>query len=249
MTFSIVARCPDTGLLGVAVSSAVPAVGSMCPFVRANVGSISTQSWVNPYLAIRALNMMEAGASAQESLDTVLQADDARDLRQIGLVDSRGQAASWTGGACTEWAGHIVGNGFAIQGNMLVSQGTVDAMEKAFMHAIHNDLSERLLCALEAGQLAGGDKRGRQSACLKVIAEEDYPSKNYVACTTLQNFSFYPLLSPCPSGLAREHLPPNRSYACWRYRRPIDQGEVAVRNEDHARTDELYKRMTRISQY
>ena len=175
MTFSIVARCPDTGLLGVAVSSAVPAVGSMCPFVRANVGSISTQSWVNPYLAIRALNMMEAGASAQESLDTVLQADDARDLRQIGLVDSRGQAASWTGGACTEWAGHIVGNGFAIQGNMLVSQGTVDAMEKAFMHAIHNDLSERLLCALEAGQLAGGDKRGRQSACLKVIAEEDYP--------------------------------------------------------------------------
>src|SRR3954464_3137982 len=107
MTFSIVAHCPRTGQLGVAVSTAVPAVGAMCPFIKAGVGAVSTQSWVNPYLAIDALKLMEDGASGPEALDQVLARDDSKDLRQIGVVDAQGRSASWSGPGCTPWFGHI----------------------------------------------------------------------------------------------------------------------------------------------
>jgi uncharacterized Ntn-hydrolase superfamily protein len=174
MTFSIVARCPRTGQLGVAVSTAVPAVGAMCPYVRAGVGAVSTQSWVNPYLAIEALDLMANGKPAQQALDAVLAADDATQLRQIGVVDAQGRSASWTGSGCTEWCGHIVGPGFAVQGNMLVGEATITAMEAAFRGSEPLDLPERLLLSMEAGQAAGGDKRGRQSASLIVYEREDY---------------------------------------------------------------------------
>jgi uncharacterized Ntn-hydrolase superfamily protein len=174
MTFSIVAHCPRTGQLGVAVSTAVPAVGSMCPYVRAGVGAVSTQSWVNPYLAIDALDLMASGNSAQQALDGVLASDDATQLRQIGVVDAQGRAASWTGGACTEWCGHVTGPHFAVQGNMLVGEATITAMAAAFLGSEPLDLAERMLLAMEAGQAAGGDKRGRQSASLKVYEREDY---------------------------------------------------------------------------
>ena len=104
-TFSIVAFCPRSGQLGVAVSTAVPAVGSMCPYVKAGVGAVSTQSWVNPYLAIEALRLMDAGHAAADALAAVLERDDAKDLRQIGIVDARGRAAAWSGAACTQWFG------------------------------------------------------------------------------------------------------------------------------------------------
>lgn len=175
MTFSIVARCPRTGQLGVAVSTAVPAVGAMCPYVRPRVGAASTQAWVNPYLAIEALDRMAHGAPAPEALTAVLATDDARDLRQIGLVDARGHAASWSGELCTDWFGHIVGDEFAVQGNMLVGEPTVSAMADAYREVPTHALAERLLCAMEAGQAAGGDKRGRQSASLIVYDAEDYP--------------------------------------------------------------------------
>lgn len=175
MTFSIVARCPRTGQLGVAVSTAVPAVGALCPFVRAGVGAVSTQSWVNPYLALGALDRMAAGDTAQVALDAVLASDDSRDLRQIGVVDAKGGAAAWSGERCTGWFGHLVGDGFAVQGNMLVGEATIREMVNAFTASSGLDLAERLLLALEAGQRAGGDKRGRQSASLRVHATEDYP--------------------------------------------------------------------------
>lgn len=175
MTFSIVAHCPRTGQLGVAVSTAVPAVGALCPFVRAGVGAVSTQSWVNPYLALGALDRMASGATAQAALDAVLAADDARDLRQIGVVDVSGRAAAWSGDRCTDWHGHLVGDGFSVQGNMLVSEATLQEMARAFTASAGLDLAERLLLALEAGQRAGGDKRGRQSASLRVHESEDYP--------------------------------------------------------------------------
>jgi uncharacterized Ntn-hydrolase superfamily protein len=174
MTFSIVAHCPRTGQLGVAVSTAVPAVGAMCPYVRAGVGAVSTQSWVNPYLAIEALALMEGGHPGPEALEAVLSRDDAKDLRQMGVVDAQGRAASWSGKSCTDWFGHIVGPHFAVQGNMLVGETTISAMAAAFRGSEPLDLAERMLLAMEAGQAAGGDKRGRQSASLKVCEREDY---------------------------------------------------------------------------
>jgi uncharacterized Ntn-hydrolase superfamily protein len=174
-TFSIVAHCARSGMLGVAVSTAVPAVGSMCPFVKAGVGAVSTQSWVNPYLAIEALRLMEDGKSGPEALQAVLANDAARDLRQIGIVDARGRAAAWTGEACTTWCGDIVEPHFAVQGNMLMGEATIAAMARAFRASAASDLAERLLRALEAGQGAGGDKRGKQSAALRVHHTEEYP--------------------------------------------------------------------------
>jgi len=175
MTFSIVARCPLTAQLGVAVSTAVPAVGAICPFVQAGVGAVSTQSWVNPYLALRALESIGAGMAGPEALEAVMAHDESRHLRQVGLVDAAGRAAAWSGAACTGWYGHVTGDGYAVQGNMLVSEATAEAMVRAFEASDGLDLAERLLLALEAGQSAGGDKRGRQSASLKVVATEDYP--------------------------------------------------------------------------
>lgn len=173
-TFSIVAHCPRTHMLGVAVSTAVPAVGAMCPYVKAGVGAVSTQSWVNPYLAIAALDLMQAGRSAPDALNAVLANDDAKDLRQIGIVDAAGRAAAWSGKSCTRWFGHIVEEHFAVQGNMLIGAETIAAMAKAFRDSVAQDLAERLLLALEAGQAAGGDKRGKQSAALRVHDTEDY---------------------------------------------------------------------------
>lgn len=175
MTFSIVARCPRTGMLGAAVATAVPAVGSMCPFVRAGVGAVSTQSWVNPYLAIDALDLMARGASGPEALRTVLAADAGRELRQIGIVDAQGRSAAWSGTECTDWVGAIEGRGFAVQGNMLTGAAVIEAMAAAFEDTAGADLAERLMRALEAGDAAGGDKRGRQSAALTVHHVEAYP--------------------------------------------------------------------------
>ena len=174
-TFSVVARCPHTGRLGVAVSTAVPAVGALCPFVRAGIGAVSTQSWVNPYLAIEALDRMAAGASASEALDAALGGDDARHLRQIGMVDATGRSAAWTGEGCTPSAGQILGPGFAIQGNMLLGETTLTAMRDAFLVSDGEAFDERLMRALEAGQTAGGDKRGKQSAALLIHDREAYP--------------------------------------------------------------------------
>jgi len=174
VTFSIVAYCHRTGQLGVTVATAVPAVGSMCPYVTSGVGAVSTQSWVNPYLAIEALRLMEAGKSGPEALDIVMAKDAGRDVRQIGIVDALGRSAAWSGKSCTDWFGQIVEPHFAAQGNMLVSALTIEAMAEAFRTSEPLDLAERLMLALEAGEAAGGDKRGRQSASLRVHHIEDY---------------------------------------------------------------------------
>ncbi|MBV9782642.1 MAG: DUF1028 domain-containing protein [Acidisphaera sp.] len=174
-TFSIAARCSRTGMLGVAVSTAVPAVGSLCPHVRPGVGAVSTQAWVNPYLGFRSIEALAGGASAQAALDSVLADDEARDVRQIGVVDCQGRAASWSGNNCTPWFGHHTGPDYAIQGNMLTGPEVLDAMQAAFLGSAAAELAERLLLALEAGQAVGGDKRGKQSAALLVHDTEDYP--------------------------------------------------------------------------
>jgi uncharacterized Ntn-hydrolase superfamily protein len=120
-TFSISARCARTGMLGVAVSTAVPGVGGICPFVKPGVGALSTQSWVNPYLGIDGLKLLEQGSTAQQALDTLIDADPGKDVRQLGIVDAAGRSAAWSGRRCTDWFGHITGPDFSVQGNMLVA--------------------------------------------------------------------------------------------------------------------------------
>jgi uncharacterized Ntn-hydrolase superfamily protein len=173
-TFSIVARCERSGELGVAVATAVPAVGSMCPYFVAGVGAASTQSWVNPYLAIRALAAMGAGLSTDQALDQALAQDDGAAGRQIGLIGTAGPGQAWTGGACTPWCGQFTGPDYAIQGNMLVGEDTLLAMRAAWFARPQDDLAERLMVALEAADAAGGDMRGKQSAALKVVGAEAY---------------------------------------------------------------------------
>lgn len=175
-TFSIVARCERSGELGVAVASAVPAVGSMCPYLVPDVGAVSTQSWVNPYLAIDLLAAMQAGAPAQAALDAVLAHDAEAALRQIGAIGLHGDGAAFTGADCTPWHGHLCGADFAVQGNMLVGEATLRAMRQAWLADPAAALAERLLAALEAGDRAGGDRRGKQSAAVKTIGVEVYAS-------------------------------------------------------------------------
>ncbi|MGH7805580.1 MAG: DUF1028 domain-containing protein [Candidatus Binatia bacterium] len=174
-TFSIAARCSRTGQLGVAVSTKVPGVGGICPFIAPGVGAVATQAWVNPYIGVRVLAALQKGMPAAEALQTVMVDEIDRELRQVGVVDARGRSESFTGKSTDPWTGHRNGPEYAIQGNMLVGEDTVLAMERAFLDAAAEPLGERLMLAIEAGQHAGGDKRGRQSASVKVFADEDYP--------------------------------------------------------------------------
>jgi uncharacterized Ntn-hydrolase superfamily protein len=174
-TFSISARCARTGMLGVAVSTAVPGVGGICAFGKPAVGAISTQSWVNPYLGIDGLKLLEQGSTAQQALDVLIEADPGKDVRQLGIVDARGGSAAWSGSQCTNWFGHITGPDFSVQGNMLVGERTIQEMAEAFENSADLTLPERLIAVLEDGQSAGGDKRGRQSAALLVYRTEEFP--------------------------------------------------------------------------
>ena len=171
-TFSIVAHDSKNGDLGVAVQSKFLAVGAVVPWAKAGVGAVATQSWANTTYGPEGLRLMAEGLSAQEALEKLVEADEERALRQAGMVDTRGDAAAYTGKDCFEWAGHIVGDGFACQGNILVSEETVQAMARTFEES-EGELADRLVAALEAGQEAGGDSRGRQSAALLVVREKD----------------------------------------------------------------------------
>jgi uncharacterized Ntn-hydrolase superfamily protein len=169
-TFSIVAHDPVKQEWGVAVQSKFLAVGSVVPWARAGVGAVATQSWANTSYGPRGLAMMEEGVSAEEVIAWLTEEDKERASRQVGVVDARGEAAAFTGEECFEWAGHIVGANYACQGNILVSGDTVQAMAQTFENA-QGALVDRLIAALEAGQKAGGDRRGQQSAAVLVVRE------------------------------------------------------------------------------
>lgn len=166
-TFSIAARDPANGDLGVAVASKFLAVGAVVPWAQAGVGAVATQALANVGYGPRGLALLAEGLSAEETLRALLADDPQREQRQIGLVDERGSAAAHTGSECMDWAGHIVGEGFAAQGNILAGGHVVEAIAAAFTPA-RGELAERLLAALGAGDAAGGDRRGRQSAALYV---------------------------------------------------------------------------------
>lgn len=170
MTFSIVAADVGAGDWGVAVASKFPAVGAVVPWARAGVGAVATQAWANTGFGPDGLELMAGGADANEALRQMLDEDDGRTQRQVGMVDAQGVVATFTGEACMEWAGGHVGEGFACQGNILVGPEVVRAMADAY-EGTDGDLLDRLLAALVAGDAAGGDRRGRQSAAILVVRE------------------------------------------------------------------------------
>jgi len=170
MTFSIVARDPQAGESGIAVQSKFLAVGAVVPWAKAGVGAIATQSWANTSYGPRGLELLASGLSAQETLAQLIGEDDGRTSRQVGIVGVEGQPATFTGDQCFPWAGGQVGEHYTCQGNILVGEDTVLAMARTFEQTTGR-LCDRLVAALAAGQAAGGDSRGQQSAALLVVRQ------------------------------------------------------------------------------
>jgi uncharacterized Ntn-hydrolase superfamily protein len=170
LTFSIVAADVDAADWGVAVASKFPAVGSVVPWARAGIGAVATQSWANTSFGPRGLELMGSGLSAEETMRRLIAEDDGREKRQVGMVDVTGSPATFTGSECMEWAGGRTGDGYACQGNILVGPEVVEAIARGFEEE-EGDLVDRLVAAIVAGDRAGGDRRGRQSAALLVVRE------------------------------------------------------------------------------
>ena len=168
MTFSIIARDPDSAAFGVAVSTAVPCVGAVVPHAKSGVGAIATQSYTNVDLGRDGLLLLERGLSPRAALEGLLAEDPGATQRQVAGIDAQGRTFAYSGKDCVDWFGSREGRDHSVQGNMLVGKATVDAMADAFEATAGKWLGIRLLAALEAGQAAGGDKRGRQSAALLV---------------------------------------------------------------------------------
>jgi uncharacterized Ntn-hydrolase superfamily protein len=171
-TYSIAACDLEAGQWGVAVQSKFLSVGSVVPWAEPGIGAIATQAYANPRYGPKGLALLREGKSAQEAVDELTAADDGREQRQLGIVDGKGQAATFTGGECYDWAGGRTGEGYSAQGNILVSAETVDALVETFEGSGAKPLAERLLDCLAAAQTAGGDKRGQQSASLLIVERD-----------------------------------------------------------------------------
>jgi uncharacterized Ntn-hydrolase superfamily protein len=174
MTWSIVARCEKTGLLGIAVSTCAFAVGARVPFVRTGVGAVATQAFVNPFYGYRGLELMAAGAPATDAIRIVTEADDGRGQRQVHMQDSQGRIAAYTGAECVPWCGHLVRDTFSVAGNMLAGPQVIEETARVFAERADLPLPRRFLAAMKAGEEAGGDKRGKQSAAMLIHDEEEY---------------------------------------------------------------------------
>ncbi|WP_424812046.1 DUF1028 domain-containing protein [Roseococcus sp. YIM B11640] len=175
MTWSLLAHEPETDSFGVAVTTCALAVGASCPFVRAGVGAVSTQSITNRYLGPAVLEAMARGLSPAAAIEGALVGDDGKNLRQIHAIDRHGRSAAWTGKNCVEWCGSRSGRGWSVAGNMLAGEEVVTDTAASFIARSELPFPERMLAALQAGEMLGGDKRGRQSAAIKVITHEDFP--------------------------------------------------------------------------
>jgi uncharacterized Ntn-hydrolase superfamily protein len=171
-TFSIVAADPETGEVGVAVASRFFAVGTVVPHARAGVGAVATQSYANTTFGPHGLSLLSHGNSPEKVLEVMLGNDKDRSKRQVGLVSDSGVSATYTGSACNAWAGGRAGPNYAVQGNILTGEEVVLAMERAFLSSSGQTLGERLYAAIQAGDAAGGDSRGKQSAALLVCRKE-----------------------------------------------------------------------------
>ena len=174
MTWSIVARDARTGAYGVAVSTKFFAVGALCPHVRSGVGALSTQALINPMYGPKGLALLEQGLSAADTVARLTSEDAGSAIRQLHAVDKEGRVAAYTGKGCIDWCGHRLGDGFSVAGNMLAGPEVVAETAAVFAARADLPLAERLVLALAGGEAAGGDKRGKQSAALKICSTEDY---------------------------------------------------------------------------
>lgn len=176
MTWSIVAYDRATGAFGVAVTTRFFAVGSLCPHARSGVGALATQALINPLFGPAGLDLMAAGVEPAEIVRRLLAEDEGRESRQLHMIDRQGRIAQHTGTSCIPWCGHLVREDFAVAGNMLAGAAVIE--DTAETYAVNGDLpfAERLMTALDAGQAAGGDKRGKQSAALLIYTTEIYPT-------------------------------------------------------------------------
>ncbi len=174
MTWSILAL-DGTGTLGVGIASRFFAVGALCPDARSGVGALATQALVNPLYAEPGLALLAQGTPPEEVVRLLTEADPGREHRQLHVLDARGRVAAHTGRACIDWCGHVAGSDCSVAGNMLVGREVLDATAAAFERTAGSPLALRLVAALDAGDAAGGDKRGRQSAAILIAAAEPYP--------------------------------------------------------------------------
>jgi uncharacterized Ntn-hydrolase superfamily protein len=174
MTWSILAR-DESGAFGVAVASRFFGVGVHCPHARSGVGAVCTQALVNPHYGPAGLDFLEKNITPAEAIRELVSADEGREHRQVHMIDVRGRIAAHTGKACVDWCGHVAGAGFSVAGNMLAGAQVIEETAQSYEANRSMAFAERLLAALEAGERAGGDKRGKQAAALLVYTTEAYP--------------------------------------------------------------------------
>jgi uncharacterized Ntn-hydrolase superfamily protein len=176
MTWSIVARDPVTGAFGVAVATRFFAVGALCAHADGGIGGLATQALINPTFGARGLRLLREGVPAQVVMDLLLAADPGRESRQVHLQDASGAIATHTGSECIPWCGHAVHEGFSVAGNMLAGPQVIAETARVYIDGADLPFARRLIRALQAGEAAGGDKRGKQSAALRIHTTEDYPA-------------------------------------------------------------------------
>jgi uncharacterized Ntn-hydrolase superfamily protein len=175
MTWSIIACDQSTGQIGIAVATCAFAVGARVPFIATGVGAVATQAFVNPFYGHRGLELLRAGASADDVVRVVTANDEGRAERQLHVMDRQGRFVAYTGANCVDWCGHLVRDGFSVAGNMLARAAVIEETAKAFAAHAELDLARRFLVAMQAGEAAGGDKRGKQSAAILIHDQEEYP--------------------------------------------------------------------------
>jgi uncharacterized Ntn-hydrolase superfamily protein len=175
MTWSIIARDEKTGRMGIAVATKFFAVGALVPHIRTGVGAIASQAFINPFYGPRGLDLLAGGSSAKATIDALIAEDQGRANRQIHVMDAKGDIASYTGSACIDWHGHERGANSSAAGNMLAGAAVLSETLSAYDRNHGLPFARRLLAAMHAGESAGGDKRGRQSAALLIHDNEDYP--------------------------------------------------------------------------
>jgi len=174
MTWSIIARDPASGAFGVAIATRFFAVGALCPHAESGVGALSTQALVNPHYGAQGLKLLREGLPAEAVVRRLIAPDEGREQRQLHVIDAAGRVAQHTGKSCIDWCGAVAGDGFSVAGNMLAGVRVIEETAKAFEQRT-GLFAERLLAAMEAGEAAGGDKRGKQSAALLIHSTEAYP--------------------------------------------------------------------------
>ena len=174
MTWSIIGRDAATNRIGIIVATKFFAVGSRVPHIKTGVGAVASQAFVNPFFGAQGIALLQAGATADDVVRLLTNADEGRDHRQLHVMDRSGQFAAFTGASCVDWCGHRIHDGFSVAGNMLAGPAVIEETARAYSGAAEQPFARRLITAMKAGEAAGGDKRGKQSAALLIHDDQDY---------------------------------------------------------------------------